>query len=170
MSALERLDSAPPEQAAETLRRCCGASRWVEVMVQARPFRTRERLLAEGERAWASMGPEDWLEAFRHHPKIGDVSKLRERFASTAAWSSQEQGGVVGASEEVLQGLAEGNRVYEERFGFIFIVCATALGAGEMLERLRGRLGNTRDEELRIAAAEQGKILRLRLEKLAGEP
>jgi OHCU decarboxylase len=80
--------------------------------------------------------------------------------------AAREQAGVSKASEETLRALAEGNRAYEERFGFIFIVCATGKGADEMLGLLRERLPHARDEELVIAAQEQAKITRLRLEKL----
>jgi 2-oxo-4-hydroxy-4-carboxy-5-ureidoimidazoline decarboxylase len=163
--AAARLNALPAEEARAEMVRCCGASRWADAMVRARPFRDAQHVLAEGERLWAAMGPEDWHEAFKHHPRIGDISRLRERFASTATWSSQEQRGVAGASEEVLQGLAEGNRAYEERFGFIFLVCATGKSAAEMLALLRERMKNTPEDELRIAAGEQGKILRIRLEK-----
>jgi 2-oxo-4-hydroxy-4-carboxy-5-ureidoimidazoline decarboxylase len=163
---LARLNALSPEEARAELLRCCGASRWAEGMVRARPFRDASHLLAEGERLWASMGPEDWHEAFRHHPRIGDLSRLRERFASTASWSSQEQLGVADAKESVLQALAEGNRAYEERFGFIFLVCASGKSAAEMLSLLRERLKHEPAQELRIAADEQCKILRIRLEKL----
>jgi 2-oxo-4-hydroxy-4-carboxy-5-ureidoimidazoline decarboxylase len=112
------------------------------------------------------MGEADWREAFTHHPRIGDVSKLREKFASTATWSSQEQKGVSGASEETIQALAQGNRAYEEKFGFIFLVCATGKSAEEMLALLRERMPNDAAAELRIAAGEQAKITRIRLEKL----
>jgi 2-oxo-4-hydroxy-4-carboxy-5-ureidoimidazoline decarboxylase len=94
------------------------------------------------------------------------VAQLRARFASTSTWTSQEQSGVQGASEEVLQGLADGNREYEHKFGFLFLVCATGKSAAEMLGLLRERMKNEPEEELRNAAAEQGKITRIRLEKL----
>ncbi|NTX00443.1 2-oxo-4-hydroxy-4-carboxy-5-ureidoimidazoline decarboxylase [Myxococcus sp. CA040A] len=166
MSALHRLNTLAPEAAREELLRCCGSSRWVEAMVRARPFRDVEHVLSEAGWLWEQTGPDDWQEAFKHHPRIGDVSLLRAKFASTATWSSQEQGGVNGAAEAVIQGLADGNKAYEERFGFIFLVCATGKSAEEMLGLLRARLGNPPDEELRIAAGEQAKITRIRLEKL----
>ncbi|TQF17651.1 2-oxo-4-hydroxy-4-carboxy-5-ureidoimidazoline decarboxylase [Myxococcus llanfairpwllgwyngyllgogerychwyrndrobwllllantysiliogogogochensis] len=166
MSALHRLNTLAPEAAREELLRCCGSSRWVEAMVRARPFRDVEHVLSEAGWLWEQTGPDDWHEAFKHHPRIGDVSSLRAKFASTATWSSQEQGGVNGAAEAVIQGLADGNKAYEERFGFIFLVCATGKSAEEMLGLLRARLGNPPDEELRIAAGEQAKITRIRLEKL----
>ncbi|MFY1830456.1 2-oxo-4-hydroxy-4-carboxy-5-ureidoimidazoline decarboxylase [Myxococcus fulvus] len=166
MSALERLNTLSTDEARAELARCCGASRWADAMTKARPFRDAEHLFSEASSQWSRTGPEDWREAFTHHPRIGDVASLRAKFAATANWSSQEQGGVSGAGEEVLQGLADGNKAYEERFGFIFLVCATGRSAQEMLGLLRARLGNAPDEELRIAAGEQAKITRIRLEKL----
>ena len=107
-----------------------------------------------------------WREAFTHHPRIGDVAVLRERFASTAVWARGEQAGVAAADERTLAALAEGNRAYEARFGYVFIVCATGLKADQMLAMLNARLSNDAETEMRIAAEEQMKITRLRLEKL----
>ncbi|WP_323382844.1 2-oxo-4-hydroxy-4-carboxy-5-ureidoimidazoline decarboxylase [Myxococcus dinghuensis] len=165
MSALERLNRMFPNEAKAELMRCCGSSRWADGMTRARPFRDAAHLLAESEWLWKQTGPEDWREAMTHHPRIGE-SALRAKFAATASWSSQEQGGVRGASEDVIRGLAEGNQAYEARFGFIFLVCATGKGAEEMLALLRERMDNAPDEELRVAAGEQAKITRIRLEKL----
>jgi 2-oxo-4-hydroxy-4-carboxy-5-ureidoimidazoline decarboxylase len=124
-------------------------------------------LFRAAEQAWWDLSRQDWLEAFAAHPKIGDLDALRAKFATTAAWAAGEQSGVAGAPEEVLCELAASNRLYEETFGYIFIVCATGKTAAEMLELLRQRLGNQPDAELAVAAAEQWKITRLRLEKLA---
>src|SRR6185503_1116256 len=131
---LNRLSTAA---AHEALERCCGAARWIEAMLAARPFADRAALIAAAERAFAPLVRADWLEAFAHHPKIGDVSALRARFASTAAWAASEQGGAATAAGATLESLAEGNRAYEERFGYIFIVCATGKSAEEMLGLLR---------------------------------
>lgn len=166
MDALSRLDGLAPAEAKAALRRCCGSERWVERMMAARPFVDRERLLVAAEAAWNGLGPDDWREAFAHHPKIGDKAALRARFAETRQWAEGEQAGAIQASEETLEELARENRVYENRFGHIFIVCATGKSAPEMLEGLRERLRNDPDTELRIAAAEQAKITRLRLLKL----
>ncbi len=114
-----------------------------------------------------ALAPADWLEAFAAHPKIGDRDALRAKFAATAAWSAIEQAGVDGAPEEVLDALADANDRYHERFGYIFIVCATGKTAEEMLALIRERLSNDPEVELRTAAAEQAKIARIRLEKLA---
>jgi len=111
----------------------------------------------------------DLHEAFGAHPRIGDRAALAARFADTRAWAESEQAGALEAEGAVLDELAEKNRAYEERFGFIFIVCATGLLAAQMLASLRERLRNPRDVELVIAAEEQKKITLLRLAKaLAG--
>lgn len=135
-------------------------------MLARRPFASAAELFATGDEVWENLSRDDWLEAFAAHPRIGDLDGLRKRFATTADWASHEQSGVVAACEEILRQLADGNRRYEERFGYIFIVCATGKTATEMLDILNARLGNAPEHELAIAAAEQAKITRLRLEKL----
>jgi 2-oxo-4-hydroxy-4-carboxy-5-ureidoimidazoline decarboxylase len=166
-SALERLNFLPPELVKLDLERCCGASRWVARMLANRPFHSMEDLITTAEREWNAMQEPDWLEAFSHHPKIGDVDSLRKKFASTANWAANEQGSVQQADEETLQQLAAGNTAYESKFGFIFIICATGKSAKEMLNALQQRLSNERRVELKIAAAEQAKITALRLKKLS---
>jgi len=121
------------------------------------------------ERAADTLERPDWLEAFSHHSRIGDLSALRDKFGATAAWAGREQSGTTGASERTLEALARKNAAYEERFGHIFIVCATGRSAEGMLADLRARLTTTQAEELRTAAEEQAKITRLRLQKLMGE-
>ena len=163
---LAGLNAATEAAAREALERCCGARVWVDAMLASRPFADAAALHAAADRADAALGADDWREAFSHHPRIGDVASLRERFASTAAWAGREQEGAAGADETTLHALAEGNRAYEERFGFLFIVCATGRTASEMLVLLAGRLQNDPGTELRIAASEQARITRLRLDKL----
>lgn len=166
MDALKRLDALGPEQATAAFLRCCGSRRWAEAMERGRPYADEPALLAAAERAFALLTREDWLEAFSHHPRIGDRGSLAARFPATAGWSASEQGGVRDAGEDVLDALLRGNREYETRFGHIFIVCASGLSSERMLALLRERLDNPPDRELRIAAAEQAKITRLRLQKL----
>jgi len=166
MEPWRRLDLAGQSEARELLKSCCGAAAWVERMVARRPFGSRDALLAAAREEWFALDGADWLEAFRHHPKIGDRESLRQRFARTAHLSEREQSGIDGAAEDVLSALAEGNRAYEEKFGFIFIVCATGKSAEEMLQLLRDRLPNPPDVEISIAAEEQAKITELRLMKL----
>jgi 2-oxo-4-hydroxy-4-carboxy-5-ureidoimidazoline decarboxylase len=162
----EELNALSPEEAAAQLERCCGARRWVAGLLGLRPFTSRDALFLAADDVWSEMGREDWAEAFRHHPRIGDVEGLRKKFASTASWAAGEQAGAASADESTLEALARGNRVYEERFGCIFIVCATGKSAREMLDILEARLGHDIEHEWAVAAGEQHKITRLRLEKL----
>jgi len=167
VSAATWLDAASPNEATEALVRCCGARRWVEGMLSRRPFEDDTNLHQVADQVWATMDRVDVLEALSHHPRIGaDVEALRRKFAQTAAWSEGEQAGVSAASSQTLEALRDGNIAYEERFGFIFVVCATGKTAEEMLALLDARLPNDPSDEWRIAAAEQGKITHLRLEKL----
>jgi len=166
MEPWQRIDTGSPDEARHLLQRCCGSALWTDRMLARRPFGSQARLLAVARDEWFALAREDWLEAFSHHPKIGDRDTLQKRFAATRQLSEREQAGVDGASDVVLDALAAGNRAYEEKFGYIFIVCATGKNASEMLGLLRSRLGNDPAVELRIAAAEQAKITEIRLERL----
>jgi 2-oxo-4-hydroxy-4-carboxy-5-ureidoimidazoline decarboxylase len=159
MELWRRVDLGGPIQARAALRSCCGSSRWVDRMMARRPFHSREAVLGAAREEWFALSPEDWREAFSHHPPIGD----RGRFPETRRLSAREQEGVGGASEDILTALAEGNRAYEEKFGYIFIVCATGKSAEEMLALLRARMANDPQTEIGIAADEQAKITAIRL-------
>ena len=135
-------------------------------MITRRPFRGQSALLAVAADEWNGLTPSDWLEAFSHHPKIGDRESLRSRYPATHDLSEREQAGVTEAPDAMLDALAEGNLQYEARFGYIFIVCATGKTAEEMLTLLYQRLPNDQDTELRIAAMEQQKITAIRLNGL----
>jgi 2-oxo-4-hydroxy-4-carboxy-5-ureidoimidazoline decarboxylase len=163
MEPWRRLDLATPDAARQLLRTCCGASRWVERMVLRRPFGDQPTLLAAAIEEWSALSEAEWREAFAQHPKIGDRDALRRRFATTRELAAREQAGVNAAPEDVLASLAAGNRLYEERFGYIFIVCATGRSAEEMLSILRTRLEHDPATEIRVAAEEQAKITELRL-------
>jgi 2-oxo-4-hydroxy-4-carboxy-5-ureidoimidazoline decarboxylase len=163
----EYLNALDERAAAEALRRCCGAGRWVAAMLAARPYQSTAQLQQLAEQRWQALGAPDYLEAFTHHPQIGeDMAALRQRFAATHALSTREQAGVSGADEATLRALRDGNQAYRERFGHIFIVCATGKSAEQMLALLHERLPNPPERELAIAAAEQAKITRLRLAQL----
>jgi 2-oxo-4-hydroxy-4-carboxy-5-ureidoimidazoline decarboxylase len=167
-NAILALDVLSPERLEEELLHCCGARRFAEGMLARRPFGTFEGLFAAADAAERTFAAEDWLEAFSHHPRIGDARALRLKFASaqSKSWSRGEQAGVAGADDAVLEALAAGNTAYEARFGYLFIVCATGKSAAEMLEILDRRLNNDPAGELAVAAGEQKKITRLRLQKL----
>lgn len=163
---LDTLNTLPEAEAREVFTRCCGATAWVNHMVAKRPYRDAVDLFAYADEAWERMGREDILEAFTHHPQIGDRDAIKAKFASTAAWAENEQSGTAVAPEEVLDRLADGNARYREQFGYIFIICATGRRAEEMLEHLERRLANDPATELHVAAEQQAMITRLRLEKL----
>lgn len=166
---LIQFNALSTDEAVKDLMRCCGARRWASQMAARRPYNTIESVLKMADDLWAKMDRADVIEAFSHHPKIGDVASLRVKFASTSQWASGEQAGVQSAGEDVLQRLADGNAAYEEKFGYIFIVCATGKTAPELLELLEARLPNRPAVELNIAAGEQAKITRIRLGKLFQE-
>ena len=163
---LHELNTISQPELKEVLTKCCGSSAWVKMMMTYFPVDDLVELLEEAEEKWYECNKDDWKEAFAHHPKIGDVESLTKKFSSTAEWASGEQSGVNKASVETIKALAEANRLYEEKFGYIFIICATGKSAGEMLADLQIRLQNNPDVEIEIAAEEQNKITKLRLEKL----
>ncbi|TGD80675.1 2-oxo-4-hydroxy-4-carboxy-5-ureidoimidazoline decarboxylase [Hymenobacter wooponensis] len=163
---LAELNRLPPTGLADALQTCCGSSAWVEAMRGIFPVADRVTLLQKATIIWNDLSEADWREAFTHHPKIGDIASLKEKFASTSAWAAGEQGAVKEAPLEVLEALAAGNEAYEQKFGYIFIVCATGKSAEEMLALLQARLPNPPPQEILIAMAEQDKITRIRLEKL----
>ena len=163
---LDTLNTLPKSEALEQFAICCGASKWVEEITAFRPFQHKTELFDLTEKIWFSLNSEDWLEAFSHHPKIGDIDLLRKKFQKIKSWSEKEQSGIQEAGENILKDLAESNRLYEEKFGYIFIVCATGKSAGEMLALLKVRLENDPEGELLIAAKEQNKITQLRLDNL----
>jgi 2-oxo-4-hydroxy-4-carboxy-5-ureidoimidazoline decarboxylase len=166
MLDLTKLNSLPEAEARAALLCCCGATRWAEKMSARRPFAGEEALFRAACEIAKTLSRTDWLEAFAAHPRIGDLDSLRSKFAHTAAWSAQEQGSLSSAADATLRALAAGNHAYESKFGHIFIVCATGKSPEEMLAFLEHRLGNAPADELRIAAAEQEKITRLRLQRL----
>jgi allantoinase len=150
----------------ETLTDCCAAQRWVQQMIDHGKFTSDLDVIHCAARAWKTTEPADWLEAFEAHPRIGDVNSLRKKYASTQTTAAGEQSGCDVADEETLQQLAKRNDDYFEKFGFIFIVCATGKSAAEMLKLLKRRLTNDRSTELSIAANQQLDITMLRLRKL----
>ena len=166
---VSELDALPADQAAELLRSCCGSSRWVNDMVARRPHGTLPNLLAAAAAAWRDTGPADWDEAFAHHPRIGESRAAAPVSETARGWSAREQGGLDLTDAAVRAALASGNREYERRFGRIFIVRADGKSPEELLDNLRSRLLNPPEEELRVAAGEQGKITMLRLGTLLSD-
>ena len=155
---LQELNAVPRYRAETELVKCCGSTAWVRTMTGRRPFAGMERLLRAASEVWWHLDRDDWLEAFRAHPQIG------QRNATGLA--ALEQAGMIRAGAGVVEELERANQDYLAKFGFIFIVCASGKSADEMLAILKSRLPNDVEAELRVAAEEQDKITRLRLERM----
>jgi OHCU decarboxylase len=137
------------------------------MMATRRPFASIAELIQAGDEIWQSLTPDDWLEAFGAHPRIGaGKAEISGHSPASSGWAAAEQLGMQGAADKIRDRLAEANRSYEVRFGYIFIICATGKSAAEMLGALERRLTNAPEEELVIAAEEQRKITTLRLARL----
>ena len=160
------LNSLSPSQAEAEFLKCCGSKNWARQLTSARPFASLDELIAKADLIWWSLDSEDWLEAFHSHPKIGEKKAAAPTVVEAQRWSEDEQSGIRDSAQQTLDALAKLNQTYEEKFGYIFIVCASGKGSEEMLAILRARLENNADAELRVAAAEQAKITHLRLRKL----
>ncbi|WP_240725098.1 2-oxo-4-hydroxy-4-carboxy-5-ureidoimidazoline decarboxylase [Mangrovimicrobium sediminis] len=160
-AALAEFNSAVDTVAVDALVGCCHCWRWAREVAAQRPFADLAALHDCAAQVWETMGEAEWLEAFAGHPRIGDLSVLRDKYST----ASREQGQVAAADEAVLQELMQLNRDYEARHGFIFIVCASGKSAAEMRDLLRERLPHSTQEELRTGAAEQAKITALRLDR-----
>lgn len=163
---LELLNALPSSDAASEFLKCCGSKSWARQMASARPFTDFMHMIETSDRIWWSLDQQDWLEAFHSHPKIGEKKAAATTAIEAQKWSAEEQSGVEVSGADILNSLAELNRAYEEKFGFIFIVCATGKSSAEMLSLLRERIENPPDVELKNAATEQDRITELRLKKL----
>ena len=138
-------------------------------MLAVRPYKSVSHLLELAGQIWSDLGEVDYLEAFAAHPIIG-ASKPPDNAKNTESWTSKEQAGMMSADEQTKLKLKTENQIYAEKFGYIFIVCATGKSASEMLELLRTRLENSPETELKIATGEQMKITNLRLNKMLRDP
>jgi allantoicase len=163
---VQRLNGLSQTQARKALLDCCGSQKWVEQMLQRMPFPDVSYVLDTAEKTWAALGPADCLEAFRHHPAIGAKRAEKTQSATAQRWSRGEQSVAHTATAETLAALGNANEKYQARFGHVFLICAAGKTSEEILSSLEQRLPNDPEEELRIAAEEQRKITRLRLEKL----
>ncbi|MEN8377045.1 MAG: 2-oxo-4-hydroxy-4-carboxy-5-ureidoimidazoline decarboxylase [Gemmatimonadota bacterium] len=165
-TGVRALNALPPDAAEERLLSCCGSRAWARAMTGARPFRDAAHLAEAADALWWGLTPRDWLEAFAAHPRIGEHAGDDGR---AAAWSRAEQEGAAGAPDETTRAIEAGNRSYEERFGHVFLIRAAGRSAVDMLSALTARMSNDPETELRVAAAQQAEITRLRLAKLLEE-
>jgi allantoicase len=163
---IEQFNRALPKRASAMLLDCCGSQAWVEQMLKYMPFPDTAKALDTADQVWAELGREDWLEAFRHHPAIGAKRGKKVQSATARRWSKGEQATAQAADSATLLELAEANEKYRAKFGHVFLICAIGKSSTEILKNLLWRLPNDPEQELRIAAEEQRKITRLRLEKL----
>jgi len=153
-------NTAAVSDAEHDVTRCCASRLFAETIAAGRPYDDFDALDAAIDSAFAGLSWGDVAEAIQDHPRIGDQA--------ASGWSRDEQAGAAGAGDEVAAQLADGNQAYEDRFGHVFLICATGLTAEQMLAALRYRLGNDTPEERRIVIDELRKITRLRMRKLLG--
>jgi 2-oxo-4-hydroxy-4-carboxy-5-ureidoimidazoline decarboxylase len=163
---VHELNILPAPQRSEELAKCCGSTAWVNKMMGLFPFEDMVEILESAEEQWFLCSEADWREAFSHHPKIGEKSSIDKNSTSAAKWEKDEQAGMESASQKVADSIREANELYEKKFGYIFIVCASGMSADEMLATVQVRLNNSPEVEIEVAADEQNKITKLRIEKL----
>lgn len=161
---LQDFNSLSKKEFYENLFRCCGSTHWANELTEHFPFNSIDELKTTSDKIWMQCNKKDWLEAFSHHPKIGE--RPDKKHESTATWAGNEQSGMHEANVIVKNELAGLNNEYEEKFGYIYIVCATGKSAEELLSILKNRLTNIASQEIQVAAMEQNKITHLRIDKL----
>lgn len=162
---LAHWNALPPDEAANEILSCCGSRAWVACLTGKRPFADEQALFSAADECWKSLPEADWLEAFRSHPRIGEQHAEKKTTAVSAAWSRSEQSQMSEADDAILLRMREGHRQYEQRFGRIFIVCASGKLPAEMLNILERRLSNDPAQELQESATQQQQIMQLRLHK-----
>ena len=162
MNKLDDFNQLPSDVAAAELLSVCHSTRWAAQVAQSRPFADLAAAQKVADEVWQSLGPDEWRAALDGHPRIG------EQGGTSQAFSRQEQAGMTGVADRVKAAIAEGNRVYEERFGHVFLISAAGRTPEEILTNLHERLDNDPGTELVVAAEQHRRITRLRLEKLLG--
>jgi len=167
-TVLARWNVLPDLEAAEEILPCCGSQRWAHALVRLRPFQNWETMRVKSDEVWLALDPADWDEAFASHPRIGEKKAPDSATAKSVQWSTQEQSGVISSGKDIQERLRHANAEYEQRFGRIYIVCATGQSAEQMLAIVKRRLNNDEFEELREAAEQQRQITQLRLRKWLG--
>ncbi len=167
---LDKINLLSIEDCARQFETCCTAQSWLFGMADSRPYNTINQLFEVSDKLWSQVDYSGWIEACEGHPKIGDVQSLAKKFQGTLEMAGNEQSGMDHANQDVIERLAEGNQLYENKFGYIFIVFATGKSAREMCELLEARLPNPPEKEEIIARAEQHKITTLRLKKMLALP
>jgi allantoicase len=161
---LARLNALAPKEAEAELLACLGSAKFARALAEERPFKDPAALAKAADRAMEKLSDEDWREAFAAHPRIGGSPHGGSHQA--AHWAREEQSGAASAQDATRRALEEGNRAYEARYGWIFLIRAAGRSAEEMLAALESRMHNDPAAEFEVAIEQQKEITRLRLEKL----
>ncbi|MEU2777110.1 2-oxo-4-hydroxy-4-carboxy-5-ureidoimidazoline decarboxylase [Streptomyces sp. NPDC007162] len=159
---LARFNALEELAAAAALHEACASTAWVRHLLAGRPYATPEALCAASDAATAELTAADLAEAMAGHPPIG-----RPRPGDPA--SAREQSGMAGAADALRAEMLELNLAYQERFGHVFLICATGRSGEEMRDAVRARIGNSPEQEREIVRTELGKINRIRLARLVEE-
>jgi 2-oxo-4-hydroxy-4-carboxy-5-ureidoimidazoline decarboxylase len=159
---LARFNALEEHAAFTALHEACASTAWVKRLLAARPYATPEALYAASDAAMAELTADDLAEAMAGHPPIG-----RPRPGDPT--SAQEQRGMAGASDALKAEMLELNLAYQEKFGHVFLICATGRTGEQMRDAVRERIGNTPEREREIVRTELGKINRIRLARLVEE-
>jgi 2-oxo-4-hydroxy-4-carboxy-5-ureidoimidazoline decarboxylase len=156
-SALAAFNAAPADAAERDALACCASESFAKAIAGGRPYQDPGALGAAIDAAFKALTWDDILESMEAHPRIGD---------RTEGVSAAEQAGAATAGDAVRQALAAGNAAYEDRFGHVFLICASGLSGQEMLSQLQARLENDQEAERAVVRQELKKITRLRMTKL----
>jgi 2-oxo-4-hydroxy-4-carboxy-5-ureidoimidazoline decarboxylase len=163
-STLERWNALDPALAASEILPCCGSIAWAAELAARRPIADEDHLLIQSDAVWFGLPHAAWQEAFDSHPRIGDHN-AKATTQTSLAWSAAEQSAAMSADDSAKLALAQGNRRYEEKFGRIFIVCASGKSSQEILTLLESRMNNDLVTELHASAEQQREITELRLQR-----
>jgi len=167
---LNEFNKLSKQEAIFELEKCCVSKCWIQHMIENMPFDSADELILKGAALWYEQCRElDWQAAFEGHPKIGDITSLKEKYSATKNWASNEQSNIAEADEKIVKALAKANEDYLNKFGYIFIVSASGKSAKAMLSIISARLNNTKEDELHVAMGEQHKITVIRLTKLISD-
>ncbi|MER5741649.1 2-oxo-4-hydroxy-4-carboxy-5-ureidoimidazoline decarboxylase [Streptomyces sp. NPDC002225] len=159
---LARFNTLADDEATTTLHEVCASAAWGRAILSRRPYASAEALLLASDAATAALGERDLAEAMAAHPPIG-------RPKPQDPTSSREQRGMADATEELKAEMLELNLAYQERFGHVFLICATGATGEQMRDAVKSRIGNSPEQERGIVRTELGKINRIRLTRLVTE-
>jgi 2-oxo-4-hydroxy-4-carboxy-5-ureidoimidazoline decarboxylase len=162
---LAQWNSLDPATAAREALPCCGSRAWAVALASRRPITDEASLIEASTSIWLALPEEAWHEAFDSHPRIGQTHAQTHATEESLRWSAQEQRTTLFEDDTAKLALEEANHRYEQKFGRIFIVCATGKTSAEILAILDARMRNDQATELREAAEQQRQITQLRLHR-----